>query len=86
MRARANTLKIDKGVPLPPRNRRALDADTFAKMVVDDSVFFKVEKEAANFYRNLTYYNTNRTFGAAMRKVDGGWRVWLTPKKLRGKV
>lgn len=70
------TIKIEKGVEIPPQTRRL--KYPFEDMEVGDSFFVKADpktiRAAAHNYRKTR--DKSRKF--TIRAVDGGARVWRT--------
>jgi hypothetical protein len=71
------TIKIEKGVTIPPRKNGAPTEFTkaLAAMKVGNSIFVKVPKSA----QRTTYmwvYNNKRPERFTTRKMDGGTRIW----------
>lgn len=73
-------LKVDKGIPIPPKIRSGLYMPTFRKMKVGDSVFLKSKKEVGSVYGTVHKYG----FKVAIRKVNNGYRMWVLelPKQI----
>ena len=66
-------MNIERGIPIPrPYKARSETARTIEAMGEGDSVL--VDCEATG--RNLVRMGKGRKYSMAMRKVDGGWRVW----------
>lgn len=69
-------MKIDKGVPVPPK--RSKYRDLIEQMAESDSILFETEVHALAMRSAMT----NLGISSCMRKVHGGWRVWrLAVKK-----
>ena len=68
-----NIPKIEKGIPLPKaKNGRPTSTPYIDEMEVDDSVFVKDRVTANRLRANMS----NRGWLPAIRKIDGGFRVW----------
>ena len=69
-----NTPKIEKGIPLPKVKipGRPTSTPYINEMEVDDSVFVEDRVTANRLRANMS----NRGWLPALRKIDGGFRVW----------
>ncbi len=66
---------IEKGIPIPPRGDHGPGRTHPAhSMEVGDSILFPTENKAAQAQCHLI--RTGKK--GAVRKVEGGWRVWRT--------
>lgn len=71
-------MKIEKGIPVPPKGTNSLYRSLFLPMVPGDSRLFDTESQAAGF---RTYLSKQQGMRGVKRKVDGGWRVWMFERK-----
>lgn len=74
-------MKIDKGIPLPPRYATAKLRLPLAQLEVGDSFLVpRPVEENKNFHKNLTSrvctYSKHTGKRFATRVVEGGIRVW----------
>jgi hypothetical protein len=75
MRLMASSITIDKGIAPPPRG--GVSRYPFAEMSVGDS-FFVAGATRDNLSSSCTYRKQRYGEQYAIRKVDGGLRVWRT--------
>lgn len=69
-------IKIEKGIPLPPKGSVLRSRDTeFDKLEVGDS-FFEAGKKSDQIAGAYTAMARRRGWKVAFRQVDGGVRVW----------
>ena len=82
-----NEYKIEKGIPIPSRDRRFNSPFTLAldAMGVGDSIFESINSKDHRAIRNKyaqrchSYrYNHGKSKGFVVRVVDGGVRIWRT--------
>jgi hypothetical protein len=75
-------MKVEKGIPLPPRNN-ARDGNgkyPFARMEVGDSFFIEADEQTAQRIQNraCNAYRYYRPKEFATRRIEGGIRIWRT--------
>lgn len=72
---------IEDGIPVPGRQRVRADPRPEA-MKAGQSVFFTNFDEAKSLFGSMRWHfkKNNQPFVPAMRKVEGGWRVWKVSK------
>ena len=68
-------MQIEKDIPIPPKGRvRSVAGETARKLEVGESVLLDNEGDLNT--ANCALRRMGRK--AAVRKTDGGWRLWRT--------